>query len=75
VIDPAPSVARHVRDTLIQRDLQTTDQNFGRHRFLTSGSADRLSLLLSKLVGVTASADEVRWQGANVIELPSRCAE
>ena len=60
VIDPAPAVARHVRDVLQQHDLQTTSMTGGQHRFFTSGSSDQLSSLLSRLVGVTTRAYEAR---------------
>jgi len=61
VIDPAPAVARQVARVLAAHGLQSTATTIGSVRYLTSGSPEKLSVLLPRLMGIGATVGTVQW--------------
>ncbi len=61
VIDPAPAVACHLARVLGARDLGAESGDRGRHRFFSTGSAASFNQACSRLVGIAANCEEVRW--------------
>jgi glutamate racemase len=75
VIDPAPAIARQVRRMLEQASALTDRARAPRHRFFTSSSAERLAVLLPRLLGKDAEVNEAIWTGDELrTRSPGNCA-
>lgn len=61
VIDPAPAIARHLANVLMERGLERQGPRRGHHEFLTSGDAAHFASALLHLTGVGAPVAAVRW--------------
>lgn len=61
VIDPAPAIARHLANVLMERGLERQGPQRGHHEFLTSGDAGHFASALLRLTGVGAPVAAVRW--------------
>jgi len=62
VIDPAPAVARQVGRVLTAHGLQTPASSRGNVSYLTSGDPEKLSALLSHLLGSEGTVCSVHWR-------------
>ena len=77
VIDPAPAVARHLRNVLLHHGLHR-HAGEGSHRFLTTGPATHFEALAGRLTGKSVSAEAIRWdrgrlRGARLATSPAAC--
>ncbi len=70
VIDPAPAIARHLRQTLEQRGLLSRSEGPGRHRFYTTGTSAGFAGLLHTLLGMESPVAEMGWEGAELTTPP-----
>ncbi len=70
VIDPAPAIARHLRQTLEERGLLSGSAGAGQHRFYTTGSGAGFAGLLHTLLGVDSAVGEMGWQGTELTTSP-----
>ncbi len=66
VIDPAPAIARQVKRVLETRGLLTKRKRAGKIVFLTSGDAEKMQVLLPKLIAVEAEVEQLRWEGGTL---------
>lgn len=66
VIDPAPAIARQVKRVLETRGLLRERKKAGKMVFLTSGDAEKLQVLLPKLIAVEAEVEQLRWEGSTL---------
>ena len=62
VIDPAPAIARQVKRILGTRGLLTERKRAGEMVFWTSGDAEKMQVLLPKLIAVEAEVEQLRWE-------------
>ena len=62
VIDPAPAIARQVKRILGTRGLLTERKRAGEMMFWTSGDAEKMQVLLPKLIAVEAEVEQLRWK-------------
>ncbi len=62
VIDPAPAVARQVGRVLKARGLNSPASALGAVQYLTTGDPAKLSRLLPRLLGESASVAGLRWE-------------
>ena len=69
VIDPAPAIARQVKRVLGTRGLLTERKRAGEMVFWTSGDAEKMQVLLPKLIAVEAEVEQLRWEGGTLREL------
>lgn len=69
VIDPAPAIARQVKRVLETRGLLSKRKNAGEMVFWTSGDAEKMQVLLPKLIAVEAEVEQLRWEGGTLREL------
>ncbi len=67
IIDPAPAIARQVGRLLDQRDLLNTRNDREVLQFFTSGDPDRFADMVLTLIGETADALPVHWEGHSII--------
>ena len=66
VIDPAPAIARQVKRVLETRGLLRERKNAGEMVFWTSGDAEKMQVLLPKLIAVEAEVEQLRWEGGTL---------
>jgi len=66
VIDPAPAIARQVKRVLETRGLLTKRIRAGKMVFLTSGDAEKMQVLLPKLIAVEAEVEQLLWEGGTL---------
>jgi glutamate racemase len=59
VIDPAPAVARRVREMLTERDALNDSGRIGETRYLTTGEKALYERLIDDLIGKQAEAEQV----------------
>ena len=67
VIDPAPSIARHLHRVLEREGLLAAAGHAGRHTFYTTGDAGRYQRALERLSGATGPVRVARWQGEHAV--------
>lgn len=68
VIDPAPAVARQVKNVLDAEIIRSGNDVKGEISFITSGSAEKFGALLSILFQETGDVKEVFWENYKIIE-------
>lgn len=66
VIDPAPAIARQVKRVLETRGLLRERKKAGEMVFRTSGDAEKMQVLLPKLIAVEAEVEQLRWEGSTL---------
>lgn len=66
VIDPAPAIARQVKRVLEARGLLRKRKKAGEMVFRTSGDAEKMQVLLPKLIAVEAEVEQLRWEGGTL---------
>ena len=66
VIDPAPAIARQVKRVLETRGLLRERKKAGEMVFRTSGDAEKMQVLLPKLIAVEAEVEQLRWEGGTL---------
>lgn len=66
VIDPAPAIARQVKRVLGTRGLLTERKRAGEMVFWTSRDAEKMQVLLPKLIAVEAEVEQLRWEGGTL---------
>jgi glutamate racemase len=66
VIDPSPAIARQTARILQERGLQAPAEEGGRVTLLTSGDPARLKSLAARLLGESAPARQVVWEGGRI---------
>jgi glutamate racemase len=66
VIDPAPAIARHLRQTLEQHPLLSPNTGTPAYQFFSTAAAAGFSSLLHKLLGIDGPVCEVTWRGAEL---------
>ncbi|MGW8250660.1 MAG: glutamate racemase, partial [Anaerolineales bacterium] len=62
VIDPAPAVARQVERVLRASSLTNRQGSSSELRYLTTGDAARLHILLPRLTGEEGLVDKIEWE-------------
>lgn len=62
VIDPAPAVARQVERVLRASNLTNRQGSSSELRYLTTGDAARLHILLPRLTGEEGLVDKIEWE-------------
>jgi len=62
VIDPAPAVASHLARVLGERCLNADPKSKGQHRFLSTGPAAGFNEACSRVLGIEAGCEQVRWR-------------
>lgn len=67
IIDPAPAIARHLADTLRQRNLVCTRTRAGAARFITSGDPRSFADTMHVLLGLRAPVEQACWLGSSVV--------
>ena len=66
VIDPAPAIARQVKRVWETRGLLSERKRAGEMVFWTSGDAEKMQVLLPKLITVEAEVEQLRWEGGTL---------
>jgi glutamate racemase len=66
VIDPAPAVARQVERLLAAHSLQSSSNNPGWMRFLTTGDPEEMEKLLPELIGLVSQVHPARWDSGRL---------
>jgi glutamate racemase len=67
LIDPAPAVARRVKELLSGRDLLNPRTSGGRVRYLTTGDATQFRAQIKQLLGEDVEMEALRWHGDKVL--------
>lgn len=67
VIDPAPAVARQTGRVLAARGVGPS-RGPARRRFATTGDPERFRAMLSRLIGVDAQVEPLRWTPGGFLE-------
>ncbi len=63
IIDPAPAVARHVRNVLQQRQLAVAAAQAGRLRCFTSADVQQMAIMAVTLLGYPCDVRAAPWRG------------